>query len=118
MSGAVEPAGRPDYARPGSEVVVAHVTADGRAVEGAPAKPDRWLTGNEVAELLNLSPSTFRNYVAIGRAPKADEPDADTPQNRRRPLWLLSSINRWRDSPSERAIRRRKSKRQREAGAE
>jgi len=103
-----EPAGRPDYARPGSDVVVVRVSAATGAVSMGDAAEEAWLTGNEAAALAGLPPSTFRNYVAIGRAPKADDPDADTPQNRRRPLWRRTSVLAWLNSPKERAIKKRR----------
>ncbi len=103
------PTGHPDCARSESDDVVVRVSAQTAMVTGP---EDVWLTGNQVAAMLNMPPATFRNYVAIGRAPKADDRDLETPQNRRRPRWLKSSIDAWRDSPQERAVRKRRRKRQ------
>lgn len=58
--------------------------------------PDRLLTGPEVARLLGIDPSTWRQYVRRGYAPKPDDPDADRPVNRRMPRWRVDTVARYR----------------------
>ncbi|MGK5677558.1 hypothetical protein [Actinoplanes sp. URMC 104] len=75
---------------------------------GTPDDDDPLLYIDQVAELLGRKPSTWRAYawrdekrVAEGkprRVPAPDDPDSDTPKNRRRPRWRRSTIERWRDN--------------------
>lgn len=53
---------------------------------------DRLLSATEVATALGIARMTWNAYVARGQAPAPDEPDAETPPNRRRPRWRQSTI--------------------------
>lgn len=87
--------GVPDNARPGrSAVVVVRVEPDAITLVGGdrgerilPEPVNPLLTSKEIAELLEISPSAWRNYVGRGTAPPAD--DTSNPNQHR---WLMSSL--------------------------
>lgn len=67
------------------------------------ADPDRLLTSAKVAACLGIRPDTWRSYVTRGRAPAPDVPDLETPVNRRRPLWKVSTVRRYVQNKKRRA---------------
>ena len=62
--------------------------------------PDaEWWNVNDCAKWCNdIHPGTWRCYVTIGLAPKADDPDSDRPPNRRAPRWRPSTVINWHSS--------------------
>ncbi len=95
----MRPTGHPDCARQADHVTVLRVSGrTGRVTVSGPERADesqRWRSAAQCAERAGLRPGTWRSYVARGLAPAADDPDLDYPVNRRRPRWLVSTIERW-----------------------
>lgn len=52
------------------------------------------LGNNAAAAHLGIKPSTWRDYVADGRAPKPDGID----EGFGKPYWLKSSLDKWNDA--------------------
>jgi hypothetical protein len=67
------------------------------------ADPDRLWTGPKVAAFLGIRPNTWNAYVARGQAPAPDDPDLETPVNRRRPLWKVSTVRTYVQNKKRRA---------------
>lgn len=67
---------------------------------------DPLLTGPQTAGRLGIKPGTWRAYVHRRQAPPPDDPDLDTPVNRRLPRWRTSTIDRWDDARRTQAWRK------------
>jgi hypothetical protein len=97
--------GLPDAARSGS-VSVARVSVPfkGGVMQGEVSyDPDRLLSGPKVAAFLGIEPATWRTYVMRGQAPAPDDPDLETPVNRRRPMWKVSTVRTYVQNKKRRA---------------
>lgn len=80
------------------DVTVAEDVPKARPVQGGLRAQggDRLLTVSEVATALGMSPSTWRGYVAKGKAPQPDDADVDRPANRRQPRWFQRTVTDWK----------------------
>lgn len=67
---------------------------------------DPLLTVAEVAALIGWTTGAWRAEVSTGRAPAADDPDADRPANRRMPRWRRSTVIEWKRKRPGRGRRR------------
>lgn len=68
-----------------------------REATGAEADAnDPLLYTEDVAQVLGIQPKSWRSAVGRGLAPAADDPDDETPVNRRRPRWRESTVAEYR----------------------
>jgi hypothetical protein len=61
---------------------------------------DPLLTAKQASERVGLKPATWRYYRKRGYVPPPDDPDNDPaiPQERRRPRWLTSTVDQFREN--------------------
>lgn len=64
-----------------------------------PTDDDPLLRVNEAAARAGVQPSTWRAYVNRQQAPRPDDPDEETPKERRQPRWRQSTVDAFNGRP-------------------